>query len=127
MLPKDLQLLKIKRCEDLRSLCDVPPLKHTTKSKEIRIEDYKGIKHVVSSSSVIDSLQTLEILQLLGLGNLRRLFRKERATTTQVPPNTFSCLKVINIDLCPKIKKLLPAGLLLHLHNLEEIYVRRCN
>ena len=90
MLPEDLQFLKIKRCEDLRSLCDVPPLKHATKSKEIRIEDYKGIKHVVSSSSVIDSLQTLEILQLLGLGNFagclgKRELQQHRSHLTPFP------------------------------------------
>nr|XP_023926395.1 disease resistance protein At4g27190-like [Quercus suber] len=129
VLPGDLQFLKLKTCEDLRSLSDVPSLKHATKLKTIRIEDCEGMEHVVSStspsSSFTVSLQTLEILVLLKLKNLRGLFRKERAASARVPLDTFSSLKVICIYECP-IKKLLPLGLLLHLHNLEEIRVVSC-
>ena len=122
VLPEDLQFLKLKTCEDLRSLCDVPSLKHVRELKKIRIEDCEGIEHVVSST---DSLQTLEILELLKLKNLRGLFRKERAASARVPLDTFSRLKIFFIYECP-IKKLLPLGLLLHLHNLVEIHVENC-
>ena len=95
----------------------------------LRIKDCEGIEHVVSSTSpsysFTDSLQTLEILELVNLKNLRGLFRKERAASARVPLDTFSSLKVILIDECP-MKKLLPLGLLLHLHNLEEIQVKNC-
>ena len=129
VLPEDLQFLELKTCEDLRSLCDVPSLKHATELKKIRIEDCEGIEHVVSStspsSSFTDFLRTLEILELLKLKNLRGLFRQESAASARVPLDTFSSLKVILIDECP-MKKLLPLGLLLHLHNLEEIRVDYC-
>ena len=90
VLPEDLQFLKLKTCEDLRSLCDVPSLKHVRELKKIRIEDCEGIEHLVSST---DSLQTLEILELLKLKNLRGLFRKERAASARVPLDTFFRLK----------------------------------
>uniref|UniRef100_A0A2N9FIU8 NB-ARC domain-containing protein n=1 Tax=Fagus sylvatica TaxID=28930 RepID=A0A2N9FIU8_FAGSY len=51
---------------------------------------------------------------------------KEKDASAQVPPHTFSRLKIISIYFCSKLKKLLPPGLLLHLHNLEEIYVYSC-
>ncbi|KAM3696681.1 hypothetical protein ACB098_06G057300 [Castanea mollissima] len=106
VLREDLQFLKLKTCESLRSLCDIPSLKLVSELKKIRIEDCEGIEHVVSStspsSSFTDSLQTLELLKLK---NLRGLFRQERAASGW---------------------KLLPLGLLLHLHNLEEIRVENC-
>ncbi|KAL0001104.1 hypothetical protein SO802_014885 [Lithocarpus litseifolius] len=95
--------------------------------KQIRLGCCKGIEHVLSPSSVTDSLQTLEILRLWYLDNLRKLFRKERAASARVPANTFSCLKKIDIQVCPNIKKLLPPGLLLQLRNLEKIFVCNCN
>nr|POE85023.1 putative disease resistance protein [Quercus suber] len=48
------------------------------------------------------------------------------AGLSRVPRDTFSCLKRILICNCSEIKKLLPPGLLLHLHNLEEIWVCFC-
>ncbi|KAM4092682.1 hypothetical protein ACB094_06G058300 [Castanea mollissima] len=126
VLREDLQFLKLKTCEGLRSLCDIPSLKLVSELKKIRIEDCEGIEHVVSStspsSSFTDSLQTLELLKLK---NLRGLFRQERAASGWVPLGTFSRLKVIFIHECP-IKKLLPLGLLLHLPKLEEIRVENC-
>ncbi|XP_023926661.1 disease resistance protein At4g27190 [Quercus suber] len=127
VLPEDMQYLEIGECDDLTSLCDVPSLKHIRELKKICLHNCKGIEHVLSSSSVTDSLQTLEILELWDLDNLRGLLRKERVASARVPPNTFSRLKVISIGQCPNIKKLLPPGLLLHLRNLEEIVVYDCN
>uniref|UniRef100_A0A2N9G0N4 Disease resistance protein At4g27190-like leucine-rich repeats domain-containing protein n=1 Tax=Fagus sylvatica TaxID=28930 RepID=A0A2N9G0N4_FAGSY len=51
---------------------------------------------------------------------------KEKDTSAQVPPHTFSRLKRIDIYQCSKLKKPLSPGLLLHLHNLEEIDVACC-
>ena len=129
VLPEDVQSLRIVDCDDLRSLCNVPALKHVRELKEIRLGRCKGIEHVLPSS-VTDSLQTLESLRLSFLDNLRGLFRKERAASARVPPNTFSCLKVIAVQNCPNIKKLLPPIIFsnwLDLRNLEEIFVRNCN
>ncbi|KAK4576536.1 hypothetical protein RGQ29_027189 [Quercus rubra] len=122
VLPEDVQFLDIVDRDDLTSLCDVPALKHVRELKEIGLGRCNGIEHVLSS--VTDSLQTLEILRLWSLYNLRGLFRKERAASARVPPNNFSCLKKIDIQICLNIKKLLPP--LLHLRNLEEIFVDKC-
>ncbi|XP_030930743.1 disease resistance protein SUMM2-like [Quercus lobata] len=37
VLPEDLQFLNLKTCEDFRSLCDVPSLKHVRELKDIQI------------------------------------------------------------------------------------------
>ena len=55
VLPEDAQSLEIVDCDDLRSLCDVPSLKHVRELKEISLGVCKGIEHVLSSS-VTDSL-----------------------------------------------------------------------
>ena len=52
------------------------------------------------------------------------MFRKEKDASAQVPPHTFSRLKLISIYECGKLEKLLPPGLLVH--NLEHIAVIGC-
>ena len=130
VLPKDVQYLEIKRCHHITSLCDVPSLNDTSEIRHIGLFLCKGIKHILSfassSSSCTHSLHTLEILELYNLDDLLVLFRIEEAGSSCVPHDTFSCLKRILICNCLKIKKLLPPGLLLHLRNLEEIWVSFC-
>ena len=130
VLPKDVQYLEIKRCHHITSLCDVPSLNDTSEIKHLGLFLCMGIDHILcfasSSSSCTHSLQTLEILELYNLDNLLELFRIEEAGSSRVPRYTFSCLKRILICNCSKIKKLLPPGLLLDLHNLEEICVSFC-
>ena len=130
VLPKDAQYLEIKRCHNITSLCDVPSLNDTSEIKHIGLFLCKGIEHILhfasSSSSCTHSLQTLEILELYNLDKLLVLFRIEEAGSSRVPPGTFSCLRRILICNCSEIKKLLPPGLLLHLRNLEEIWVSFC-
>ena len=96
VLPKDLQFLQISRCHDLRSLCDIPYLKHTSELKRITLIECKGIEHVLSfsSSCTLPLLQTLEKLMLVYLNNLQVLFRKERVASAWVPSDTFSHLKI---------------------------------
>jgi disease resistance protein RPS2 len=128
VLPKDVHDLEIGRCNNLRCLCDVPPLSHATELKSIFLFDCQGVEHILcsSSSSCTLTLQTLEILHLWDLDNLRVLFRKEKDASAQVAPHTFSRLKGIHIDTCGKLKKLLTPGLLLQLHNMEHIDVGGC-
>jgi len=132
VLPKDVQVLGIGSCHEIRSLCDVPSLNHASELKDIVLDNCEGIEHVLSSSSYSSStsctlsLQTLEVLVLSSLDNLQALFRKEKVALARFPPDTFSCLKAFAIENCSRIKKLIPAGLLLHLHNLEEIGVCNC-
>uniref|UniRef100_A0A2N9FDV0 Uncharacterized protein n=1 Tax=Fagus sylvatica TaxID=28930 RepID=A0A2N9FDV0_FAGSY len=127
-LPKDVHDLQIRRCKNLRCLCDVPSLNHATELKRISLRSCKGIEHILCSlsSSCTLSLQTPEILELRHLANLRGLFRKEKDASAQVPPHTFSRLKRIDVYQCGKLKKLLTPGLLLNLHNLEHINVSVC-
>ncbi|KAF3957808.1 hypothetical protein ACB098_06G057700 [Castanea mollissima] len=128
VLPKDVQSLEIVCCHDLKSLCDVPSLNHASELQRIHLNLCRGIEHVLSfsSSCTLPLLQTLERLELLHLDNLRVLFWKEKAASAWIPSDTFSSLRVIYLYMCSKIKKLFPPGLLLHLHNLENIRVHRC-
>ncbi|KAM3693890.1 hypothetical protein ACB094_07G018100 [Castanea mollissima] len=128
VLPNDVQSLEIEGCHDLRSLCDVPSLNHTSELQCVRLYGCEGIEHVLSSSSSCTlSLIQIEELVLSHLSNLRGLFRIEKAASAWVPSDTFSRLKIIYLSECSKIKKLFPLGLLLHLHNLEEISVKYCD
>ena len=130
VLPKDVQFLGIGSCHEIRSLCDVPSLNHASELKGIVLDNCEGIEHVLSfsssssSSSCTLSLQTLKTVALSSLDYLQVLYRKEKEASAQFPHDTFSYLKTFAIVNCSRIKKLLPAGLLLHLHNLEEIEVR---
>ena len=127
-----MQALGIQSCHEIRSLCDVPSLNYASDLKVIVLDNCEGIEHVLSfssscsSSSCTLSLQTLEALALSSLDNLLVLCRKEKVASARFPHDTFSCLKTFAIVNCTRIKKLLPAGLLLHLHNLEKIEVRNC-
>jgi hypothetical protein len=99
VLPKDVHEVRIYDCNNLRCLCDIPSLNHATELKEVFLFYCKGIEHILcsSSSSCTLPLQTPEILYLSNLDNLRVLFRKEKDASAQVPPHTFSRLKIIDI------------------------------
>jgi disease resistance protein RPS2 len=131
VVPEDVHDVYFDFCNNLRCLCNAPSLNHATELKHIYLYGCKGIEHILccsssSSSSCTLPLQTPEILHIRFLDNLCVLFRKEKDASAQVPPHTFSCLKIIHIFGCPKLKKLLSPGLLLHLLNLEYIYVSDC-
>ncbi|XP_030947552.1 probable disease resistance protein At1g62630 isoform X2 [Quercus lobata] len=88
---------------------------------------FKGCEEIeyIHSSFDIFSLQSLEILDLYELNNLKGLFREEKvAPAPVVSLGTFSRLKQFSIEFCPNIKKLFPPGLLLD--NLEQIRVCDC-
>ena len=100
MLLKDAHDLEIRRCNNLRCLCNVPSLNHATELKRIYLSYCEGIEHILCSSSFSCTLplQTPKILELWQLDNLRVLFLKEKDASTQVPPHTFSRLKRIEIE-----------------------------
>lgn len=82
-------------------------------------------KEYINSYFYTFSLQSLEILHLFGLNNLKGLFREEKvAPAPVVPLGTFSRLKQFSIQRCPNIKKLFTPRLLLD--NLEQINVSFC-
>ncbi|KAF3954958.1 hypothetical protein CMV_019769 [Castanea mollissima] len=72
------------------------------------------------------SLESLEILDLYELNNLKGLFTEEKVAPAPVGPlGTFSRLKLFSIEDCQNIKKLFPPWLVLD--NLEQIFVSFCN
>ncbi|XP_050264568.1 putative disease resistance protein At4g10780 isoform X3 [Quercus robur] len=86
-----------------------------------------GCEEIEYINSYFDtfSLQSLEILDLVKLNNLKGLFREEKvAPAPVVPLGTFSRLKQFSILHCPNIKKLFTPRLLLD--NLEQIDVFSC-
>ncbi|KAL4613967.1 hypothetical protein ACB092_07G021000 [Castanea dentata] len=99
VLPNDVQSLEISGCHDLRNLCDVPSLNHTSELQCVRLYGCKGIEHVLSSSSCTLPLLQIEKPELLNLSNLCGLFRIEKAASASwVPSDTFSRLKIIYLS-----------------------------
>ncbi|XP_014524058.1 probable disease resistance protein At4g27220 [Vigna radiata var. radiata] len=130
MLPLDIQRLKVERCHDIRSLCDVMSLKNATSLKRCEIADCDGPEYMFSlscSSSCCTSLHSLESLELYSLKNLHGLCKEDEVAAQTFPPGrAFTCLKYFFIYHCPLIKKLLKPRLLAYLPNLEEITVHNC-
>jgi len=130
MLPLDIQRLKVERCHDIRSLCDVMSLKNATSFKRCEIADCDGQEYMFSlscSSSCCTSLHSLESLELNSLQNLHSLCKEDEVVAQIFPPGrAFTCLKYFFIYHCPIIKKLLTPRLLAYLPNMEEITVHNC-
>lgn len=130
MLPFDIQRLKVERCHDIRSLCDVLSLKNATSLKRCEIADCDGQEYLFSlscSSSCCTSLHNLESVELYSLKNLHILCKENEAVAQTFPPQgAFTCLKYFSIYHCPIIKKLMTPRLLAYLQNLEEITVHNC-
>ncbi|XP_030968654.1 disease resistance protein SUMM2-like [Quercus lobata] len=120
LLPKDVRALRI--CAVQRGCVSSDYWK-----KSVWFNSSFGCKEIeyINSSFDIFSLQSLEILDLEYLNNLKGLFREEKvAPAPVVPLGTFSRLKQFKICNCPNIKKLFTPGLLLD--NLEQINVECC-
>ncbi|XP_020223490.1 probable disease resistance protein At4g27220 [Cajanus cajan] len=130
VLPLDIQRLKIERCHDIRSLCDVLSLKNASSLKRCEIADCDGQEYLFSSScssSCCTSLHNLESVELYSLKSLHILCKENEAVAhTFRPRGAFAYLKYFCIYHCPVIKKLLTPGLLAYLQNLEEITVHNC-
>uniref|UniRef100_A0A7N2MB87 NB-ARC domain-containing protein n=2 Tax=Quercus lobata TaxID=97700 RepID=A0A7N2MB87_QUELO len=139
VLPKDVQFLQIVRCHDLRSLCDVPSLRHTSQLQGIKLKSCQGIQHILSfsSSCILPLLQTLEKLELWNLRNLRVLFRKEKAAdefeeeeleekgmdTTKI---TLPKLRVLSLRYLPELKTICSSSKVIVCDSLETIEIRKC-
>ncbi|KAL2331495.1 hypothetical protein Fmac_019076 [Flemingia macrophylla] len=130
MLPLDIQRLKIEKCHDIRSLCDVLSLKNSTSLKRAEIADCDGQEYLFSSSCsspCCTSVHNLESIELCSLKNLYILCKENEAVAQTFPPRgAFTNLKYFCIYHCPIIKKLMTPGLLAYLQNLEEITVHNC-
>uniref|UniRef100_A0A2N9GTV5 Uncharacterized protein n=1 Tax=Fagus sylvatica TaxID=28930 RepID=A0A2N9GTV5_FAGSY len=123
-IPHGLEMLVNLRYLDLAAckLKKMPPgiLPKLTKLQCEEIED-------ILSHPYTFPLQSLEIVELHRLDNLRIPFGEERvASEPAVTPGTFYRLKEFFMFECPNIKKLFTPGLLLNLGNLEKIDVSGC-
>ncbi|KAK7401863.1 hypothetical protein VNO78_13690 [Psophocarpus tetragonolobus] len=130
MLPSDIQRLKVERCHDITSLCDVLSLKNATSLKRCEIANCDGQEYLFSlscSSACCNSLHNLESVEIYSLKNLHILCKENEAVSQTFPSQgAFTCLKYFCVYHCPIIKKLLTPGLLAYLQNLEEITVHHC-
>jgi disease resistance protein RPS2 len=126
LLPKHVQTLAIYKCHNIRSSLDASFSKRAKELKSIYIRECEEIEDILSHPYTFP-LQSLEIVELHRLDNLRIPFGEERvASAPAVTPGTFSCLKFFVISGCRNIKKLFTPGLLLNLGNLEKIDVSGC-
>lgn len=129
VLPKDIQVLHIKRCNDTPSLCAVASFKRAKHLKKCLIDWCDGVEQVLYSSSYsLPPFQSLESLCLKNLMNLRVLARRGRGAihSPAVPTGTFSNLKEFSIFGCPNVKRIFPPALLLNLQNLEVLSIEFC-
>ncbi|GLU15304.1 hypothetical protein SLE2022_318050 [Rubroshorea leprosula] len=131
VLPDNLEDLRIGYMQNMtsRSFNKIVLLENATELRRCRIELCEGIECVFeldSSSSpslCCPVLDKLEWLSIFNLPKLRVLVRMEGVAT---PPPVFSNLKVLSINICREMRKLLPLELLQALQNLEEIRVWNC-
>ena len=130
ILPADIQRLKLERCHDIRSLCDVLSLKNATSLRRCEIVDCDGQECLLSlscTSSCCTSLHNLESIELYSLKSMHILCKENEAAAQSFPPRgAFTCLRYFCIYHCPNIKKLLTPTLLASLQNLEEVTVHNC-
>ncbi|GMN64904.1 hypothetical protein TIFTF001_033973 [Ficus carica] len=128
LLPRDAQLLHIKRCNDIPSLCAMPSFKKAKHLKKCVIDWCDGMEHVLNSSSYsFPPFQTLESLCLKNLMNLQVFARRNKGTvlSSVIPNGSFSTLKEFSIFGCPNVKRLFSPALLLNFQNLEKIQVQK--
>ncbi|GKV44463.1 hypothetical protein SLEP1_g51647 [Rubroshorea leprosula] len=130
VLPNNLEDLRIVGSKDMRgSLNKIVLFEKANELRWCSIWESEEIECVVeldsssSSSPCCPILNKLEVLNVLELPKLRVLVRVGGVAT---PPPVFSNLKVLFINLCRKMRKLLPLELLQALQNLEEIGVWNC-
>ncbi|KAK6946775.1 Leucine-rich repeat [Dillenia turbinata] len=106
LLPKNIQKLKIQYFDDANNMWDI----FFSPSLGIDVEEWSQVTG------------SLEKLILFSMGSLKTLLRGEGPSALA----TFSFLKHLYILSCPKIKKLFPSGMLLHLPNLEKFVAYNC-
>ncbi|GKV41139.1 hypothetical protein SLEP1_g48709 [Rubroshorea leprosula] len=123
-LPSDAQGFYIKDCKDVRSLDDMSGLQEVTDLRLCAVDGCDGLEFVVSSH-YLKPLQNLESLYLCSLKNLNVVVGAVEAIAKSalLPAGTFSSLQKIEVDVCRKIKDLLPLRLLRYLQNLQTINV----
>ncbi|GKV43512.1 hypothetical protein SLEP1_g50795 [Rubroshorea leprosula] len=122
LLPHNVEAIALERCHDLKCVDQLSFLKDTVNLTTCLLAECQSVEFVFSSFN-FNPLQSLQLLLLAKLENLKSLF-EEKA----LAPSALSFpLKTIMIHNCPKIKKLFSPRLLVwHLQNLECIVVVDC-
>ncbi|GLU15747.1 hypothetical protein SLE2022_322150 [Rubroshorea leprosula] len=125
VLPDNLQRLDIVQCRNMRSsLNKAALLEKATELSSCSIEYCEDMECVVDLDS--SSCLVLDKLEELSLGRLPKLSALVRVEGVATPPHVFSNLKMLDIEYCSGMRKLLPLELLQAFQNLEEIYVYEC-
>ncbi|PON70598.1 NB-ARC domain, LRR domain containing protein [Parasponia andersonii] len=129
LLPKDVEILAIKRCRmNLSSLSKLTSFINATNLKWCYIKYCGEIEYLFSYSSTISHLlQTLEVLDLEAVWDLRGLTRAEKLglPTVPRPPDIFSSLRKVRIGLCNNIRRLFRNAS--PLPNLEDLIIFECD
>ncbi|GKU91009.1 hypothetical protein SLEP1_g4939 [Rubroshorea leprosula] len=129
VLPDKLQQLRIHKCKNIRSCLNKTVLsENATELGVCVISDCEETEYVVEldssfSSSCKPVLDKLEQLRLWDLPRLWALVRMEGVAT---PPRVFSNLRILHLEGCSGMRKLLPLELLQAFQNLEVIEVDSC-
>ncbi|CAN4126502.1 unnamed protein product [Withania somnifera] len=133
LLPQDIQHLKIESCNNFSScLSDfLPCLYDSNDLKYFKVRWCNKLEYLMKVKEGQESVlfHSLEHLDLLELPSFVGIFDEwETSLSTSIPlAGTFSFLRMIRIEKCHNIKKLLPIDLCLNLQNLERIYVLSCS
>ncbi|GLT77149.1 hypothetical protein SLA2020_487610 [Shorea laevis] len=123
LLPHNVESIALERCHDLKCLDQLSFLKDMVNLTTCILIECQSIEFAFSSLSNFNLLQSLQLLRLAELENLKSLFEEEALAPSVL---SFS-LKTIIVSDCPKIKKLFSPRLLgRHLQNLESIGVVDC-
>ncbi|GFZ04802.1 hypothetical protein Acr_17g0003740 [Actinidia rufa] len=114
-------------CESIKTIT----VQKCPKLKECDLVDCDEIESIISSSTSsysLTSFQSLERLYLDGLPDFVSLFGSKFLGLAVIAPScgTFSNLKYLGFDNCPKIESLFTSISLLLFPNLEEIDVSHC-
>ncbi|PIA24746.1 hypothetical protein AQUCO_48800001v1, partial [Aquilegia coerulea] len=120
-LPKATEFLSIWIFPGLRRLSELACLKDMRELRECCIRNCNAMDCILSSEDGdVAHLQWVEKLRVESCFNIGTICK---GFTT---PGTLSCLKILHIDTCWKLKYLTSLTFLQHLHNLEEIEVKDC-
>ncbi|KAG5574818.1 hypothetical protein H5410_054952 [Solanum commersonii] len=133
LLPQDIQHLKIESCNNFSTcLSDFLSCLYDSKDlKYFKVRWCKKLKYLMKVKQGQESVlfPSLEHLDLFELPSFVGIFDESETSLSPSIPlvGTFSLLRMIRIERCHNIKKLLPIDLCSNLRHLERIYVLSCS
>ncbi|KAH1156504.1 hypothetical protein AAZX31_18G260600 [Glycine max] len=129
LLPRDLAELLVIGNDQWECLCAALSSNGSLSLKDINIRDCTKLKSLFCvSCPLCTNIQNLKSLKLDNLDSLSVICKEDVAGLTQSLSRSevFSHLKELSIIRCDQIEKLLTAGLVAQLQNLESISVSYC-